>query len=143
MCPELLKDVRLYDHLLTIDRELALRARRAGCPRCHGRVHSATYPRKPRGGAPELDPIHHQRLSFCCAQCRKRVTPPSVRFLARRVFYGAVVVLGCMKPLTPKRVKTLTELLQVDRRTLRRWRRWWRRHLVQLAWWGVARGSTL
>lgn len=140
MCLELLQDVRFYDHLLAIDRQLALRARRGGCPRCRGRLHSASYPRKPRGGAPQLREIHHLRLSLCCAECRKRVTPPSVRFLGRRVFYGAVVVLGCVETLTAERVKTLTELLQVDRRTLRRWCRWWRRQLVQLAWWRVARG---
>ncbi len=140
MCLELLQDARLYDHLLAIDRELAGHARRSGCPRCRGRLDSATYPRKPRGGATELGAVHHRRLSFCCDACRKRVTPPSVRFLGRRVFYGAVVALSCVKPLTPERVKTLTELLQVDRRTLRRWCRWWRCQLVQLAWWRVARG---
>ena len=95
--------------------------------------------RKARGGAPELDEVHHRRLSFCCAACRKRVTPPSVRFLGRRVFYGAVVVLSCVEPLTGERVSALCELLGVDRRTLRRWRRWWRRELVRLAWWRVAK----
>ena len=140
MCLELLQDARLYDYLLAIDRELALRARRGDCPRCRARLHGASYPRKPRGGAPPLGAIHHRRLSLCCAECRKRVTPPSVRFLGRRVFYGAVVMLSCIETLTAERVKTLTELLQVDRRTLRRWRRWWRQQLVQLAWWRVARG---
>ena len=47
MCLELLQDARLYDHLLAIDRELAGHARRSGCPRCRGRLDSATYPRKP------------------------------------------------------------------------------------------------
>lgn len=140
MCLELLQDTRLYDHLLLIDRELAGHARRSGCPRCRGRLDSATYPRKPRGGAPGLGAIHHRRLSLCCDACRKRVTPPSVRFLGRRVFYGAVVALSCAKTLTAERISTLTESLRVDRRTVRRWRRWWRQQLVQLPWWRVARG---
>lgn len=139
MCLELLNDRRFYDHLLAIDRELALHARRCGCPRCEGRLDSASYPRKPRGCASELGDIHHRRLSFCCAACRKRVTPPSVRFLGRRVFFGAVVVLGCVQTLTAERVSALCELLGVDRRTLRRWRRWWRCQLVHLPWWRVAR----
>lgn len=140
MCLELLQDTRFYEHLLTIDRELAQSARRGGCPRCQGRLDSASYPRKPRGGAPALAAIHHRRLSFCCAACRQRVTPPSVRFLGRRVFFGAVVVLSCMETLTGERVRALGELLRVDRRTLRRWRRWWRRQLVQLPWWRIGRG---
>ena len=63
-----------------------------------------------------------------------------MRFLGRRVFYGAVVVLSCIEPLTAQRVRQLSELLRVDRRTLRRWCRWWREQLAELAWWRVARG---
>ena len=35
------------------------------------------------------------RLSFCCDRdgCRKRVTPPSVRFLGRKVFLAVAVIL--------------------------------------------------
>jgi hypothetical protein len=54
MCDELFADNRLYDYLLEIDRELAAPARAAGCPRCGGRLDSATYPRKPRGGPARL-----------------------------------------------------------------------------------------
>jgi hypothetical protein len=78
-------------------------------------------------------------LSFCCARCNKRVTPPSVRFLGRRVYYGAVVVLACLKKLTGQRVIELTQRLGVDRRTLRRWRRWWSEAFVQSPWWRVAK----
>jgi len=145
VCDELFTDLRLYDYLLAIDRDLALRARRAGCPRCEGRLDSATYPRKPRGGpARALGAQHHRRLSFCCDGCKKRLTPPSARFLGRRVYYGAVVVLACLKPLTGRRVTELKALLGVDRRTLRRWRRWWSEQFVQLSWWravGQARFS--
>jgi hypothetical protein len=90
MGDDLFADARLYDYLLVLDRELSERARHAGCPRCAGRLHSASYPRKPRGGPRGA---HARRFSLCCARCRKRVTPPSVRFLGRRVYYGVVVVL--------------------------------------------------
>ncbi len=140
VCDALFADTRLYDYLLAIDRDLALDARRAGCLRCGGRLDSATYPRKPRGGpARLLGTQHTRRLSFCCARCNKRVTPPSVRFLGRRVYYGAVVVLACLKELTAKRVIALEALLGVDRRTLRRWRRWWSEKFVHLSWWRVAK----
>lgn len=140
MCDELFADTRLYDFLLAIDRELVVPVRVAGCPRCGGRLDSATYPRKPRGGPiRRLAAAHTRRLSLCCARCRKRVTPPSVRFLGRRVYYGAVVVLACLKELTAKRVIELNELLGVDRRTLRRWRRWWNEAFVHLSWWRVGK----
>jgi hypothetical protein len=84
-----------------------------------------------------LGAAHTRRLSFCCAQCSKRVTPPSVRFLGRRVYYGALVVLACLKELTVKRVIELKALLGVDRRTLRRWRRWWGEGFVHSSWWRV------
>ena len=77
MGDDLFADQRLYDHLLLLNRELCERARRAGCPQCAGRLHSASYPRKPRGMPPGLDDAtHRRRLSLCCAGYRKRVTPP-------------------------------------------------------------------
>lgn len=139
VCDTLFADSRLYDYLLEIDRDLAKRAQREGCPRCGARLDSATYPRKPRGGPPSLGAAHGRRLSFCCARCKKRVTPPSARFLGRRVYYGVVVVLACVKALTGERVSELNSLLGVDRRTLRRWRRWWSETFVQSAWWQLAK----
>ncbi len=93
MYAQLLGDARLYDMLQRIDEDLAGQARAAGC-RCGGRLDSARYRRKPRGGPAGLSASYEQRLSFCCAAegCRKRTTPPSVRFLGRKVYLGAVVV---------------------------------------------------
>jgi hypothetical protein len=62
-----------------------------------------------------------------------------VRFLGRRVYYGAVVVLACLQALTAKRVIELKALLGVDRRTLRRWRRWWNETFVHSSWWRIAK----
>ena len=47
-------------------RELAEQARDAGCPRCEGRLHGASYPRKPRGGPRRSGAGVHARL--LCAQ---------------------------------------------------------------------------
>jgi hypothetical protein len=46
-----LRDARVLEALLMIDRELMAEARAAGCP-CGGTLHSARYPRQPRGGVP-------------------------------------------------------------------------------------------
>ena len=74
--------------------DLAETTRKQGCP-CGGRLHSANYPRKPRGTPRHLPEAYRLRLSFCCDRdgCRKRVTPPSVRFLGRKVYLAAIVIL--------------------------------------------------
>ncbi len=95
MYRDLLADATFHELLLAYDRDLADTTRRAGCARCCGVVHSAPYWRKPRGRPCRLGREHDQRLSFCCAVdgCRSRATPPSLRFLGRKVYLGAMVVL--------------------------------------------------
>jgi hypothetical protein len=92
---ELLADARFHNLLLALDRDLAAAARAKGCVRCGGVLHSARFRRKPRGSPAGVDEGYDQRLSFCCATdpCRKRTTPASFRFLGRKVFLGAMVVL--------------------------------------------------
>lgn len=117
-----LADEKLKQLLEKVDEELAAAACARGCVRCGGKLHRANYLRKPRGLASAL------RHSFCCAVegCRKRETPPSVRFMGRRVYAGIIVVLlsAMCHGLTPQRVAALRKELQIDRRTLTRWR-WW------------------
>jgi hypothetical protein len=138
----LLADATLFEALLAIDQELATTAQAEGCGRCAGRLHHSDYPRKPRGGPATLPAAYDSRVSFCCAGCRKRRTPPSVRFLGRRVYLGVVVVLACVlrHGPTPTRVARLRDLLGVSADTLARWHRWWRDAFVGTAFWKAARG---
>jgi hypothetical protein len=126
---ELLSDTSFFELLGRIDREQAEEVRQAGCP-CGGVLHSARYRRKPRGGPAGLPEACCWRESFCCAQdgCRRRSTPPSVRFLGRKVFFGVVVLLVPIlrEGLTPRRFARLQEQLGVSRWTVLRWQRWWR-----------------
>ena len=138
---KLLVDARFYHVLTSIDSDLAETARGVGCA-CSGVLHSARYPRKPRG----LPNDHHgddRRASFCCATCRKRTTPASVRFLGRRVYLGAVVVLATamQQGPSPWRVRRLRELLGVSAQTLARWRTWWAEAFGESAFWKVARAA--
>ena len=146
MCHALLSDSTLWKLLLRFDEDLAADVRIHGCP-CGGALHSARYPRKPRGGPCELGPEYSSRLSLCCARegCRKRTTPRSVRFLGRRVYLGAVVVLlsALRGEITTKRMEYLRVLLGVGLRTLRRWRTWWRGAFVTSALWKEMRGRFL
>src|SRR2546425_6920801 len=86
----ILNDASFYRVLLRFDDDLAEQARREGCG-CGGKLHSARYPRKPRGAPEELQEEYSRRRSFCCAEegCRKRTTPASFRFLSRRGECGA------------------------------------------------------
>jgi hypothetical protein len=112
-----------------MDQELAADVQAGGCCFCGGVLHSARYPRKPRGLRSALDETYETRLSFCCAVdgCRRRNTPPSVRFLGRKVYLGTIVVLltALQHGLTDKRRRALIERLDVPAQTLARWRHWW------------------
>jgi hypothetical protein len=141
--PRWMSEASFYEWLERIDGELAESARAEGCG-CGGVLHRATYPRKPRGGPRELGAGYDRRWSFCCARrdCRQRRTPPSVRFLGRRVYLGAVVVLvsAMLNGPTPRRVATLSALVGASRRTLERWRRWWRTTCAESCFWKAAAG---
>jgi len=148
LCQRLLRDTRLYEHLLRCDRDLASEARERGCLLCGGRLDGGNYPRKPLGGPPipaglrEKDPDYARRLSLCCADCRRRTTPPSVRFLGRRWYQAATVLLvsALRDGLSPRRVARLCEIYDVSRRTLERWRTWWLETFVRTDLWLVFRG---
>lgn len=137
-------DARFWRFLFEVDQDLAAEVRTGGCPHCGAVLHSADYPRKPRG-IPRtlLGEGYERRFSFCCARegCRQRRTPASVRFFSRRVYLGAVVVLisalthGC----TTRRRQQLREHFGLSGRTLGRWRRWWREGFPATPVWRATR----
>jgi len=142
MYHELLFDATFWAFLFRIDHDLAAGVRAEKCPSCGCHLHCANYLRKPRG--PRYLPKEYRyRLSFCCARdgCRKRVTPPSVRFLGRKMYLGAFVVLvsAMRQGPTPRRVHELTKLFKVDRRTIYRWRDFWNEHFPRTTFWKAAR----
>jgi len=125
-----LADAKFHEQLLVFDRDLAAAARAARCWLCGGALHSASYDRKPRGCPCGLGQEYAERFSFCCAVdgCRKRTTPPSLRFLGRHVYLATVVTLisALLLGTTPSRLARLSVVPGLDRRTLARWRAWWR-----------------
>lgn len=139
----MLQDSRFYVLLLKFDEDLAAATKRAGCQVCGGRLDSARYPRKPRGALAPIPDDYDWRLSFCCANlsCRKRHTPASTRYLGRRVYLGAVVVLAMamQQGPTPWRASALRDLFGVSLQTLARWRVWWREAFAASAFWKAAR----
>lgn len=145
MCHKYLKDARVYPLLNRIDLDLAAAVQAGRCPYCDDRLDVANYPRKPRGvdAFVALCVAFSLRYSFCCARdgCRRRATPPSVRFLGPKVYLGVVVVLitALRQGPTPPGEKKLKRELGVDRRTLKRWQEWWREIFPEGAFWNEAR----
>ena len=141
MCQGYLTDKSLWGLLEQCDAELAEKCREGGCRFCGGKLHRAPYRRKPRGLA-EAEGREIWRQSFCCGRegCRKRHTPPSVRFLGRRVYVAVVVLLlsAMRHGVKPARAELLREKLGIDRRTLERWRRWWLEDFVGSRFWKAA-----
>ena len=139
MYQALLADAKFHQQLLAFDRDLAAQCRAAGCPECGGVLHTANYPRKPRGRPVTLGEEHDRRFSFCCAVdgCRNRSTPASLRFLGRKVYLAVIVTLisAMHDGLTAPRLGKLTETIGVDRRTVARWRNWWRACFTATPFW--------
>ena len=129
MCQFTPWDASVWSKLFHIDQQIAEKVRLDGCQRCHGgSLHVANYPRKPRGEHRDvLGPHYSRRVSFCCAVCRLRTTPPSVRFLGRKVYLGAVitVISAGSDALSEEQLHDLIQALNLPAQTRHRWRRWW------------------
>jgi hypothetical protein len=107
----------IWEFLKRIDYDLAIQAKDKGCRRCKGKLDWASFPRKPRG----IECLQlERRMSFCCRICRKRLTPRSSRFLWKKVYVLLAVAL-----------EPELGLIGVGRRTVARWRVWWRAQLSE------------
>jgi hypothetical protein len=114
--------------LVRLDESVMERVAAAGCRWCEGRLHRSDYDRKPRGAliAPAGEEFV-RRFSLCCGRegCRRRATPPSVRFLGRRVYLGAVVIVASIVALALRAAGEIKRQTGVPARTTRRWLGWW------------------
>lgn len=118
-----------FERLRAIDAEITAKVASEGCRFCGGRLHRGDYTRKPRGGLVAVAAeAFGRRFSLCCGRegCRRRTTPPSVRFLGRRVYVGAVVIIASVVALALGAASAARRATGVPARTTRRWLRWWR-----------------
>jgi hypothetical protein len=114
--------------LVRVDLVLVERVAAECCPHCGGPLHRGDYVRKPRGAL--ITPAGEEfvrRFSLCCGRegCRKRALPPSVRFLGRRVYLGAVVILASIVALAIRAAEKIRRQTGVPARTTSRWLGWW------------------
>jgi hypothetical protein len=114
--------------LVRADEAMTRRVAAEGCPVCDGPLHRSDFDRKPRGAfiAPAGEAFV-VRFSLCCGRegCRKRATPPSVRFLGRRVYLGVVVIVASFVALVLRAAGEIRQRTGVPARTARRWLGWW------------------
>lgn len=118
-----------FEGLTAMDEAIVAHAAVEPCRDCGGPLYRGDYPRKPRGGRlAGAAEAFTRRFSLCCGRdgCRRRATPPSFRFLGRRVYVGAVVIVTAAIAFTAITVRAAIEATGVPAVTTRRWSRWWR-----------------
>ncbi|MGH7345503.1 MAG: hypothetical protein ACREK4_11370 [Candidatus Rokuibacteriota bacterium] len=123
-----------FEVLERLDESIARRVAEARCAVCKGPLHCGNFARKPRGGLmARAGEAFVLRFSLCCGRegCRKRATPPSLRFLGRRVYLGAVVVLASLVAQALGVASAIRQATGVPARTTRRWLGWWRGPFVR------------
>lgn len=138
----MLHDLRLggelFAWLFDLDRQIARWVASRGCQFCAGPLHQSNYRRKPRGAkVAEAAEAFVLRYSLCCGRegCRRRTLPPSLRFLGRRVYVEAVVLVATVVSLLMGSVKAASKAMIVPVRTLKRWGVWWTESFPQSRAW--------
>ncbi len=126
MLSDLLKNKSLFYRLYLIDKKVAEKYRKKPCPYCNSTLHYANYPRKPRGESNSLQEECFIRFSLCCSKegCRRRLIPPSCRFMGRKVYWQVVILVtisdGQNKSSDTSTFK-LSSLLGIPHNTIKRW----------------------
>ena len=114
-----------FEFLLNIDRDIADKVHATPCPLCGGQLDRADFYRSEGFGMPPADTAELlRRFSFTCRNCRKRCTPPSVRFLPFKC-YGTIIIVLLSQTTPNEHRKRLQEFLGINRQTIARWKRWW------------------
>jgi len=140
--PEPAHVAKLYYVLAEVDLDLQRQARAARCPYCDGPLHDARYERKPRGG-PQLPGFLCIRLGLCCGRCRRRTLPPSILFLGRKVYWGAVIVMiaaARQRRAGSASASKLRKQFGVSWKTVKRWVHWFSEIFPASGGWQALRG---
>jgi hypothetical protein len=142
MLHKFLLNTTFHSFLLSIDQELFEKIKKTGCA-CGGKLHQANYPRSPLGIPSPLRSHYEERFGLCCNVCRKRTTPPSVRFFGRRWYPAALLVLisALTLGINERRLNQVRHHfgITVSESTWKRWRKWWRQSFEATAFWQQAK----
>lgn len=126
MLSEVLKNKSLFLDLYKIDLATAEEYRQKRCPYCQGPLHYANYPRKPRGEPDGVPEEYFLQFSLCCGKegCRRRLIPPTCRFLGRKVYWYAAIltiVSDWQNKIQNMTISKLARKMGISRNTLKRW----------------------
>lgn len=139
MSHKFLQNSSFHQFLKTIDYDLSEEERVKGCAHCGGKLHHADYPRSPLGVPLEHREHYEKRYSYCCGQCRKRTTSPSVRFFGRYWYPMPLLILisALMQGAFSKYSEQLHRLfgVSISKRTWKRWKGWWEDSFSTTSFW--------
>lgn len=127
----------------SLDLLIANETRDRRCRYCKGPLHHATYKRKASITRVKLPEEYSNRYSLCCGnpECRKRTLPPSCLFMGRRVSFQCVILVSLtLWQSGQKSAQTLSDLIDVDVRTIRRWAAYFREEFPRSFIWQKLRG---
>jgi hypothetical protein len=144
MISEPLQNERFFYELYIIDTRIAEYYRRMPCPHCNGPLYFSNYFRIPRGetvvGLPKE---YFIRYSLCCGNegCRRRVIPPSCRFLDRKVYWhAAILIIMSEFQNTKVCVFKLAKKFNISRNTIARWIKFYQNIFPSSRKWQKIRG---
>ena len=143
MILESIRNVKLYQLLFFIDKDLADQKRINACPFCGAPLHASNYFRNPRGGPGNIPELYSLRHSLCCSVCRRRVLPPSLRFWDRKVYWSIVILVTVV--LQQQRTDgysagKIIKMVGISRHTLKRWIHYFKDVFPQTGRWKRIRG---
>ncbi|EKD73011.1 MAG: hypothetical protein ACD_45C00484G0001 [uncultured bacterium] len=144
MSHKFISSAKFHLLLITIDQEIAKEVLQKGCIYCGNKLHKANYPRSPFGLLSQFRHHYDERFSLCCNACRKRTTPPSVRFFGRRWYPAPLFMLisALMLGINERRLRQVKQHfgITVSESTWKRWRRWWRDSFESTQFWQQNKG---
>ncbi len=118
-------DAQVLSAFLGFDELIAREVQGRRCPHCSGPLDAAHFVRKPHLAGVTLEDAHCLRFSFCCRVdgCRRRQTPPSVRFAGLVRAHAASIALALEGGANaPRRARLrLSQALGVGERTILAW----------------------
>ena len=144
MSHKLLSNANFHLILCAIDKELLNQSKKQGCPDCKNKLHQANYARSPFGVPAQFREHYDMRLSLCCNTCRKRTTPPSVRFFGQRRYPMPIFIVICLLQfgINSRHLSQIKKHfdITVSESTWKRWRRWWRESFIATKFWQREKG---
>ncbi len=144
MSHKFLFDANFHLLLNKIDEEFFKEIKEKGCPSCGGKLHKSNYPRSPFGMPQAFRSFYEERFSFCCEECRKRTTPPSVRFFGRRWYPAPLFMLICLLELGISKHRQAQIQrhfgITISLSTWKRWRSWWQESFKETSFWKITQG---